>query len=57
MTHTGGLDTNIIAPKVLIIPNETPASTQANAGSGAIVISGAELFYSVGNTWKKITAT
>lgn len=56
MAHSGGLTTDVIAPKVLVVPVETPSTTIENAGSGSLVLSGVDLCYSVGDSWYHITA-
>ena len=52
---SGGFDTNIIAPKVIIIPTETPI-TAANANGGEIMLSGGKLYFFSGANWERITS-
>lgn len=51
-----GMDTTPIAPTVLIVPTCTPASTQANAVTGSLVISGGKLILRGTAGWELVTS-
>jgi len=56
-TPTMTADVNVIAPREFYVPIETPAATRENAMSGALIMSGAKLYLSVGNgIWHEISS-
>ena len=52
---SGGFDTNIIAPKALIIPRENGTITGTNNPDGLLFISGGFLHYLSGATILKLS--